>query len=649
MALSAGAVIAKFKSDLTDLKNGIGEAKGMMNSLKGVGKSVSENIKTSFTDFMNTAKVVGAVGVGAFTLFAKSALDLKNETDKANISLEIMAERFGHNAKTAKTLANTLGKELRIGTGAASEGMQNLIKSGLTLEQSADMMRRFTNEAMTGKSESISLSDAVKNLSFAYATSNSALGNLSGVNENFSDIIEKGKNVLEGWNGTANKKLGITEELAVQIKAYESSLKAQGKTLSATDDEMAKYVGMLQLTNLTAGSSARFTGTYSDNMAQLGLKVNDVKLALGTLLQNALNPLVQWFANSGVLDNIQRFINILGNLGQYAQDIFNGVDIKAELEEAFSFFTGGNAEQAKMLADAFQWLVEGFKKLGEWIVANQESVLMFFKGLGIALGVLLIIGTIIGLLNLLFNPITLIVLAVGALFVAWQNNFLGIRDLTDVIIQFVIGLFEYLKKFWQDWGGIITSFFKNLWDVISGIFQLAMAIIQGILAVAIGLLTGDWKKAGELFKTSAKNAWDAIVKIFSGAFGMIMDGLNAFIKQFTDKLDALFNKAREVGAKIKDALQQMNPFHKSSPSLVQYVQMGTDQIAKTYEGLATTLAGMDFRTSVAGITGAELGGQLAGANTSPQVNQNITMNVRDQNDAEFINGRLAFLYRNSNL
>ena len=650
MALNAGSVVATFKSDLTDLKSGIGEAKGMMTSLKGVGKSVSESISTSFTDFMNTAKVVGAVGVGAFSLFAKSALDLKNETDKANISLEIMAERFGHSAKTAKTLANTLGKELRIGTGSASEGLQNLIKSGLTLEQSADMMRRFTNEAMTGKSESISLSDAVKNLSFAYATSNSALGNLSGVNENFSDIVEKGKKVIAGWNGKANEKLGITEELAKQIKEYETSLKAQGKTLSANEDDMAKYVGMLQLTNLTAGSSARFAGTFTDNMAQLGLKVTDVKLALGTLMQNALNPLVQWFGNSGILDNIQRFINILGNLGQYAQDIFNGVDIKQELEEAFSFFTGGNAEQAKMLADAFQWLVEGFKKLGEWIVANQESVLMFLKGMGIALGALLIIGTIIGLLNMLFNPITLIVLAIGALFVAWQNNFLGIRDLTDVIVQFVIALFESLKKFWEEWGGIITSYFKNLWDVISGIFQLAMAIIQGILAVAIGILTGDWKKAGELFKTSAKSAWDAITKIFSGSFGMILDGLNAFVKQFTDKLDGLFNKAREIGGKIKEALQQMNPFHKSSPSLVEYVQMGTAEIEKTYRNLADTISGIDFKSGVASLTGADLGSQLATQPLgAPTVNQNITMNVRDKNDAEFINGRLAFIYRNSNL
>lgn len=651
MALNAGAVIAKFKSDLTDLKSGIGEAKSMMSSLKGVGKNVGDSIKSSFTDFMNTAKVVGAVGVGAFTLFAKSALDLKNETDKANISLEIMAERFGHNAKTAKDLANTLGKELRIGTGSASEGLQNLIKSGLTLEQSADMMRRFTNEALTGKSESISLSDAVKNLTFAYATNNSALGNLSGVNENFSDIVEKGKKTLGAWNGKANEKAGITAQLAEQIKAYEKSLKAQGKTLSANDDEMAKYVGMLQLTNLTQGSSARFAGTFSDNMAMLGLKVTEVQLALGTLLQNMLNPLVSWFANSGILDWLARFTTSIGTLGQLIQDMLAGGNVNAELQEFFSLFTNGQInETTKLLADAFTWLVNAFKTLGEWIVANQESVMMFFKGMAIALGALLIIGTVIGLLHLLFNPITLIVLAVGALFVAWQNNFLGIRDVTDAIIQFVVAIFEYLKGFWAEWGGIITSFFTNLWSVIKGIFQLAFSIIQALAGVFIGLLTGDWKKAGEILKTAAKSAWDAITNIFSGAFGMIMDGLNAFVKQFTDKLDGLFQKAREIGGKIKEALQQMNPFHKSSPSLVEYVQMGSAQIEKTYQSLADNLSGMDLRSGVMGLTGADLASQLAGQQAgAPQVNQNITMNVRDQNDAEFINGRLAFLYRNTNL
>lgn len=651
MALNTGSVIAKFKSDLTDLKNGIGEAKSMMGGLKSTGVAVGGAIKDSFNDFMSTAKVVGAVGAGAFALLAKSSIDLKSETDKANISLEIMAERFGQNTQKAKMLADSLGKELRIGTGAASEGLQNLIKSGMSLDQASDLMRRFTNEAMTGKSESISLSDAVKNLTFAYATNNSALGNMSGVSENWSDITEKGKKVLEGWNGTANKTLGITPELANQIKAYEKSLKEQGKTLTASDDEMAKYVGLLQLTNLTQGSAQRFQGTYTDNLAMMGLKMTELKLALGELLQNGLNPLVLWFTNSGILDWITRLFGALGSLAENIKALLSGANVKAEIEEFFSLFTGGEMNDAtKIMSDLFIKLVFAFQAVAQWISENKEIVQAFFLGLVAAITGLLIIGTITGLITALMNPMTLIILAVGALFAAWQTNFLGIRDLTDAVIQFVVAGFQYLVAFWNDWGGVITSLFTNIWDIIKGIWQLATAILIAVIAVFVGLLTGNWSKAFELLKAAAKNAWAGIVNIFSGAFGAIMDGLNAFVKMFTDKLDWLFVKAREIGAKIKDALAQISPFHKSSPSLVQYVEMGVAKIEDSYQGLASSMQDISMKNYAMDITGAS---NMMGL-VSPQpsssdnsVTQNIEMNINSNIDVEYVTGRLAFMYRNN--
>ena len=214
-----------------------------------------------------------------------------------------------------------------------------------------------------------------------------------------------------------------------------------------------------------------------------------------------------------------------------------------------------------------------------------------------------------------------------------------------------MAIFEGLKKFWADWGGVITNIFTDLWNVIKGIFQTATGLIMMILGVFIGLFTGDWKKAGEVIKNGAKQAWDGVVNIISGAFGLIMDGVHAFFKQFTDKLDELWNKAREIGGKIKDALMQMNPFYKNSPSLVELVQKGTQTIQRTYEDLANNLSGMDLKSGIMSLTGADLGATLAGAGAQAgtTVNQDITMNVKDRNDAEFINGRLAFLYRNSNL
>lgn len=650
MALQAGAVVAKFKADITDLKSGVSQAKGVVNDLKSHTDRLGDSFKTSFTGFMNTAKIAGAVASGAFALFAKSSIDAKSELDKAIISLDIIAERFGHSGKEAGKLAVTLGKELRIGTASASDSLQNLIKSGLNLDQASDLLRRFTNEAMTGKSNSIDLATAVNNLSFAFATGNSALGNMSGISENWSDITEKGATIMGKWNGKANEQAGITPQLAEQIKAYEASLKSQGKTLDANDAEQAKYIGLLQLTNLTMGSSARFQGTYADNMAQLSLKINDLKIALGTLLQNALNPLVAWFANSGIMDNMARFITVVGNLGATIAGIFQGQDLRAELEEALSFFTNDDWGKASLIADYIYMFVDALKAIGEWIVANQESVLMFLKGMGIALGALLIIGTIIGLLNLLFNPITLIVLAVGALFVAWQNNFLGIRDITDTIVQFVIAIFQYLQGWWKEWGNDVMNYINSVWNIIKGIFQTATGIIMMILGVFIGLMTGDWKKAGEIIKNGAKQTWDGIVNLISGAFNLIMSALQAFIANFTNKLDGLFNKAREIGGKIKDALMQMNPFHHNSPSLVELVQRGTSIIEAKYADLADTINSLNVHQGVLDLAG---GGNVAlaplagSAGNGTTVNQYINQDIKDSADAQVVNEHLAFLFRNS--
>lgn len=654
MALNAGAVIAKFKSDLTDLKSGVGEAKSMMGGLKSSASKFGEELKDSFSGFMNTVKIIGAVGAGAFTLFAKSAIDLKSETDKANIALGIMSERFGQNATKARALADMLGKDLRIGTGAASEGLQNLIKSGLTLDQSADLLKRFTNEAITGKSESISLADAVKNLTFAYATNNSALGNMSGISENWSNITEKGKLVLQGWNGTANESAGISKQLATQIKAYEDSLKKSGKTLTASDDEMAKYVGLLQLTNLTMGSSEKFQGTYTDNVAKMNLKIIELKLALGTLLQNALNPLVQWFTNSGIIDRMTAFIEMMGKLGTAIVGLFQGKDTTAQIQSLIQAFTGADPSTAKAIADAIAWFVAQLKILGEWIVANKELVITFLQGLAIALGALIIIGTIIGLLQLLFNPITLIILLVGLLFTAWKNNWLGIRDLVDGVVTFLEGLFKNFANWFkenQDW---IMQIAKGAWDIITGIFKLAFTLIGGALKVFGQLLTGDWKGALETVKKTAQTAWDAVKQIISGILDVIIGNIKRFAGDMIGQLEALWNKAKEIAGKIKDALSQISPFHKSSPSLVEYVQMGTGIIEDTYRNLSDSLSGIDFKSGLMNLTGADLAksltGAVAGASSSgATVNQNITMNVQDRTDAEFINDRLAFMYRNSNL
>jgi hypothetical protein len=261
---------------VTKNTNEIKKLSGDLDHLSGSSKKVEASTGQMAVAFGLAQVAVGLLGkginmaTGFITDMATQAQDMVDEAanmEKSFTTLSILSERFGVNAEEATVQAKKLGKELRIGPNASAEALSNLLKTGLNLEQATDLMERFTNEAMTGKSANISLSDAVKNLSFAYATNNSAVGNMSGINENFADIIERGKNKL------------IEEGVALE---------------NITEDA-AKYRGMIELTNLTLGSAEKFQGGYIDKQAQIAQKMEETRIAIGTnLMPLFTDSLLQW-------------------------------------------------------------------------------------------------------------------------------------------------------------------------------------------------------------------------------------------------------------------------------------------------------------------------------------------------------------------
>jgi len=222
------------------------------------------------------ANMIGNVLAGAvenatqkLKQFISQASSISTEYDKAMTTLEIIAPKFNVPIDKARETAKRLAKELRIGVAPAAEGLQNLLKSGLNLDQASDLMKRFTNEAKTGKSANISLQEAVTNLTFAYNTGNSALGNMSGISENFSDIQEKGLKILQKQGKFLDKTVGTLDEAGIK---------------------QAQYAGMIALTNLTLGSAQKFQGSFGDNQDRIAYATSEIQLKLGQLINTALKP-----------------------------------------------------------------------------------------------------------------------------------------------------------------------------------------------------------------------------------------------------------------------------------------------------------------------------------------------------------------------
>lgn len=256
-------------------------------SKASVAGNILEGVVTGLTATLSSfALSIAQSAFDSVTNFFEDSVTAANEFQKSMISLEVMAPRFGISMDDAKEAAERLGNELRIGPGAAAEALQNLFKSGLNLDQSIDLMRRFTNEAITGKSAHKTLSDAVRDLSFAYATNNSALGDANGISENFSNIIQDGTRLLL----------------------------EKGVAMSDITEEMAKYEGMIALTNLTLGASDKFIGTFSDKQAELNLRIGETQRKLGEHLQPILADLLDLFLE--IFDEVSPY------LSQWADELF---------------------------------------------------------------------------------------------------------------------------------------------------------------------------------------------------------------------------------------------------------------------------------------------------------------------------------------
>jgi hypothetical protein len=579
---SAGKGAKEFSSGLDK------ESKGASKSLDGTANSL-DNVTEKLKSIAKVA--AGAFAVSKMIAFGKEAIQLSVDLEKAQISLGIIAERFGQSGDAANSLAKSLGSELRIGTGAASEALQNLVKQGFGLEQAGDLMRRFTNEAITGKSSSIDLATAVQNLSFAYATGNSALGNMSGISENFSDIQDKGASILEKWNGKAVAQGKISEEMATNLLAYKTQLKASGKSTEEITMSLEKYAGMLDLTNLTMGSSEKFAGTYGDNVLILEGRIRELKTSLGSVLTEALNPFVQKLADSvPTLDQINKFLQ---PLGQYFE-IIAGAAIGA-------------------LLPAIGGLVLAFKALA----INAALAL-------IPLLPYIIVGAAIGL-------------AIKLLRDAWESNWGGIQEKTQAVV------FWFQNTAWP----ILQKVFGFIMELVKVVYNI-FAINWWLIKTAVGIVV-DWFANTAIGKT-LKGAFDEVKELLA----VLGDNWSEVWDTLKDNVEEVFFQIKRiVKSGLNTVIGYINQIIGKANSAGQYIP-GYKELNKIPE-LASGASNFTGGMALVGERGPELVNLPRGSDIYPakQTSQMLgsggaTINiqemiVRDDYDIDRFSEQIGFL------
>jgi phage-related protein len=229
------------------------------------------------------------------------------------------------------------------------------------------------------------------------------------------------------------------------------------------------------------------------------------------------------------------------------------------------------------IADTFIPIIVGlgdtFAATFAWISENMNLVIPIIAGLGaVILAALLpamwaaITATWAFTAALLANPITWIVLGIGALIAAivflalnWDSVVKWITEVWTGFTSWITGMFESLANFWNDlWTGIHETI-ESIWTGISNWFTqavtnvvnfvrdywgLILSFFIGPLGLAIQWIVNNWSKIVTFFQTTVNNIGNFFTTVFT-AIGdtvrTIFENIVGFVKAPINVIIGLIN------------------------------------------------------------------------------------------------------------
>lgn len=570
--------------------------------------SVVAHIKADVTNFKEGINTVKKEVTGLSSTFAGIGTDIKNFGRQATIFTGVVGAGvavFGkksveafNEAERAMTQTQAVLKSTGGVAGVTAEHITKLSKaiqdttpiSDESARAAQNMLLTFTNIGKDVFDET------------TQATLDMATAMNGGLTPSIGDLMNNAK--LLG-KALQDPDAGLGALHRVGVNTDELSKKF---TKNMTLMEKQKLI-LQELGTEFGGSAAAQAETYAGKMEMLKNKFNDFQERIG-----------------GVITGLQQFA------------------VTGDLTTAFLNATG--LQEGSPIIQGLVKFREVLVELGDWIVENKDLVITFLKGLAIGLGALLIIGTINGLVVALLNPLTLVVLAIAALYTAWETNFLGIKDITTAVFGFLVDIFQnyispIIQQFSEMWK--VTweqnkTVFMFVWDLIVAITKTVIAVIGGIIIVFLALLSGNWKAAWENIKQIVSFAWEGIKNALNSGLAMI----GGWARQVFDKLTQPFRDAlafiKDTVNKIKDNLDFTK---RHSPSVLDIVNNGVDKVN-------SALSGLNFAPAIDLMPSS---GQFAGAmqdveNSTRIVNQENVFNVHSSVDARIMSEQLAFDLRN---
>ncbi len=612
--LNVGTVVAKFSADVTDLRRGITQAKNEVATLGGHFQSVGGGIKSFFSTagqqaqaLTRTMGLLGAAGAAGIGLLGKAAVTGAADFEQTKIALTTMMG----SAEDAGNLLQDIAK-FAAETPFEMPELATTTKQLMAFGFSAD-------EAVSGMK---TLGDISAGLNVPIGDLAYLLGTLKAQGRAMTiDIRQFAMRGLPIYDSLASVMKVSKEKVSELVEAGKVGFPEVNKALELMVAEGGKFHGSM------AAQATSLKGLYSTLSDVMGFTLREIiginlkgevrEGSIFDILRKKSGALIE-FLDSKKESIAAFFTKIIEGIGGIYNLIVNG-DFTGAFGRLF-----GIDEDAPIVGIILS-IRDAFISFWEWIVANQETVLTFLKGLAIAFGAIMIVTTVASAIAALTSPIGLIIMAIALLYTAWTQNWGGIQEKTAAVWAWMQEIMAEIKAGWDEWGvhiwNSVKATFMTVWNIIKFVVQL----ITDTITVFILFFNGEWGAMWEAIKTGAQHALDNIKGIFGNAWEAIKEGITGIYNHFVGKFTEMWNKAKEIAENIRHAISDAFDKDKhNSPSIADRVNELKGFVERNSFGFTPNVVPSSAGT----------------------VNQTINAQINNGVDLDFLGRKMQWMMRN---
>jgi phage-related protein len=582
MSLVAGSVIAKFKADVSEMKSGISQAKTEVGGLKAGFGKLNGTLQSFGSAFFSLPALIGGIGMGAL---AVDTLKAGAQFTRLEGTLKTVARNVGLTSDELQGMRKDL-EDANLWGATATETMLTFVQSGLG---SMTDMKKFTLMAKDySASIGVSSEQGVKAFTKAIGTLRPELLEQFRIQLNLNEVYGEeadrlGKKVV---NMTAQeKRLALLNRL---YKEHEGTVKG---VYTDTYDTAGKAMSSIQ----------DFMGALKGYIGQI---FEPALKEVAVLARNKIKEITVWFR-----DNQDK-------IAEWAE----------KAKEATTKFVAGLITVVKFLGEHKEFIIGFF---GVIVLSIGAFVVAFVVAHGVAIAIIAGLSV-----------------AIGLFYRMWTENWGGIQEKTRAVVDFMKRMFDAFKSWWDRYGDDITKIAKGAWQAIWNTIKYFVDTIISTIKFMWQIVTGDWKGAWETMKGLSERGKGYLVNIFKGLKSVVEGVISGIASYFTNKLNEMWNKAKEIADKIRSAIASaFDKDKRNSPSIADRLKEIVDFSQKTLSGVQIPQFSADIADGIRGVAGSlQLGNvQPAGARI---VNQYINAEIKDTLDVDTLAERMAFKFRN---